>query len=190
MGKEVRERLRSDFVSGLLEAIWIGLPCKTCSVARMRNQIRNHTWGVWGLVGVSEVDLERVREGNAQARWAARLFLLFAALGAPIAIENPSSSLVWFTPVFRRLLAKFRSVEFDCCAFGAKYRKRTRILYANWNLDGLKGKICGGRGGHCTFTHEKHFELVGGSRTKPAGVYSQAFARVVVRGLRGQDRCV
>jgi hypothetical protein len=168
---------------GSIGGVWIGLPCKTWSVARMRDPIRNHSWGVWGLDEVSSGDRDRLREGNKQARWAARLFEKLAKQKCPVAIENPASSLVWFTPVYVRLRRLFTCVDFDMCAFGTEYRKRTRILCANWQLDSLRDKRCAGRGGHCTFSGAPHVELVGGAKTKPAGVYPRALCRFLLDRL-------
>lgn len=183
MGSCVLARLLCEFDRRELGGVRIGVPCKTWSVARMRQPIRNYSWVVWGLDGLSGADFERVKEGNRQARWAARVFTKLAVLGCPIAIENPSTSLLWSTPVFRCLFRRFQHVDFDFCAFGTPYRKRIRILFATWKLQSLAVKKCCGKDVFCTFSGQKYLELVGGIQTKPAGEYPSRFVRFVIECL-------
>ena len=176
--------LKALICAELLSGVLMGLDCASWSQARMRNPIRHWHKGIWGLRGISERDKARVREGNRQARWCARIFERLAGSGVPVAIENPASSLLWFAPPFRRLLERFSWVDVDMCSCGTPYRKRTRFLVANWDTEPLKGLRCVGRRGVCSFSGLQHVELVGGSNTRPAAAYPPALARALARGLR------
>ena len=149
-----------------LKFVWIGLVCTSWSRAR-----RNPHPGNWpgpirsrdcilGLPGLSEKDQGKVELGNRQADWAVSLFSRLASLGVPVIIENPQGSMLWLHPRFQALLSKYGFIDWDHCAFGSCYRKRTRLLYANCVLDGLCSDRCQGRG-VCSFTNQPHIEIAG-----------------------------
>ena len=142
--------------------VWLGLDNTSWSASRLKKPVRH-----W-----------QVTFGNRQARWAARLFTKLAKKGIPVAIENPSSSRVWLTPWLRGLLARFGFQDVDMCSFGAPGRNRTRILFANWNLHGLKIFCCHGKGGICSFTGRKHVEHKRGRTTTPTSLFRYVVSRL------------
>jgi hypothetical protein len=167
----VSDLILGESERGILGGVWLGLVSTSWSASRMRKPVRHWHHSIWGLPGLDAKLLQEVILGNKQARWAARLFTKLAVKGIPVAIENPSSSLLWFTPLFRCLLARFGFRDVDMCSFGSPYRKRTRILFANWKLQGLSHFCCHGKGGMCSFTGRRHIELTGGEMTKPAELF-------------------
>ena len=80
-------------------------------------------------------------------------------------IENPEKSLCWMTSQLQELseMRNVYNMTFDFCAFGTKWRKRTAVLADHvdsadvWAVDTMRCR------GHkwCSFTGEKHMQLVG-----------------------------
>jgi hypothetical protein len=150
---------------GILGGVWFGLDNTSWSASRLQKKGSVPPQVHGGPLRPDEITL-----GNKQARWAARLFEKLAKTGTPVAIENPSSSLVWLTPLYRGLLARFGFRDVDMCAFGAPCRNRTRILFANWKLHGLANFRCHGKGNICSYT--------GGKMTKPTELFRYVVSRL------------
>jgi hypothetical protein len=178
-----------------MRGIWFGLKCASWSRAR-RNCSGKPGWpsplrdqhNVLGLLSlVSCADKAKVAEGNRQMRWAARLFRNLAAEGIPVILENPSTSFLWSSPPFKKLLRQFSSVIFDFCGFGCPYRKRTQLLYANCDLSSLQWYYCSSRG-KCHFTGKPHDHLTGirdkKLQTSMAAAYPEKFCQFILDQLQ------
>lgn len=185
--------LRSHCVSGM----WLGTPCTTWSRAR-RGPVGSH-WAPLrssehpeGLEGLSDRDQAKVRLGNRTARASAELIQLCVALKIPVALENPQTSLLWsYPPIARLMLHACASViDADMCAFGARWRKATKV--ATWHCQRvLAPPRCRGHGGVCGFSARPHVILSGRDPvsgclwTRRAQCYPKRFAswaaRVVTR---------
>ena len=78
-------------------ALWIGITCASFSRARDSGKRVSGTprgWSgplrgdsaalAWGLPGLGEKDLAKVRDGNRLARWACRFIRLGLKFGVPV----------------------------------------------------------------------------------------------------------
>jgi hypothetical protein len=181
--------------------IWIGLVCASWSRARRNTTgkgwpgpLRDNDKYLWGLPSLSPRDAERVESGNAQVRWASRIFSWAARRSIPCVIENPASSRVWLTPQMQRLLMRYSSVDIHYCAFGMAWKKPTRLLFCNCDLGDLERFCCHASRGRCAFSGAPHQQLSGRSPTGPlwsavASAYppkmcAEIMARIIKRGTR------
>ena len=103
---------------------------------------------ILGLPGLSPTHRDKVSVGNRLMRVTARLARAALQLHVPGSVESPSSSRLWHAPPFVRLGADDRviSVTFDFCAFGTRWRKRTRVLFWCLNLQALNVRCCSRKG--------------------------------------------
>lgn len=183
-----RSYLRQQSDSGHALGFWYGLVCATWSQARRNRKspltgrgwpppLRDRERYLWGLPHLAEADRRRVQDANRQARWVFAEFARAARRGIPCVIENPATSLLWLTLPASRLLKKFQYIDIDMCAFGAAWKKPTRLCYANCDLSSLGARRCRMRGGLCGFSGVHHQVLTGrsgptgGLNTSGAGCY-------------------
>eukprot|EP00959_Pyramimonas_sp_CCMP1952_P060919 1272484-Pyramimonas_sp.AAC.1 len=104
--------------------------------------------------------MEALRTGNLQARRILKLITYIHVLGIPWAVENSSTSLLWWVPGFLQFAKDPRVYvkTFDQCAFGTPWRKRTQLMFGNCDpIDvTMCGKyVCHGRG-QCCFSGKPH----------------------------------
>eukprot|EP00438_Fugacium_kawagutii_P034813 Skav226550 [mRNA] locus=scaffold421:226537:230826:- [translate_table: standard] len=113
-----------------------------------------------GIPPVRDSMKKRIQDGNSHAAWIGKLIRLCLKLSIFYWFENPDSSFIWMHPSLaelpRNASKKFFKVDF--CAFGTKWRKRTRFL-TNGRLAGSK-RLC--PGGHT------HIVLRGRAKGKKA----------------------
>ena len=78
-------------------------------------------------------------------------------------LENPVGSIQW--PVLRRIFAAeilagmVRIVDTDMCCFGTLWKKPTRLLLWGPGLQSITFPRCCGKGGFCSVTGKRHFQL-------------------------------
>ena len=119
----------------------IATQCSTCSRARhrpvgsSRGPIRSNSY-LFGLAGIPFKDQEKVRIGSKQMYNIADIIRICIRCKIPRILENPDASMLFLVRPIHRLLshASCESVITDQCAFGARWRKRTRI--ACWSCHG------------------------------------------------------
>ena len=93
----------------------------------------------------------------------------------------------------RELSVLFRSgcfrIVVDQCLFGARWRKRTALLFGNVARDDVEclNLMCRGRG-ICDRTKRPHFNLEGGGRTRLAKTYPPRFCHTLIRALTAEVR--
>ncbi|CAK0849158.1 unnamed protein product [Prorocentrum cordatum] len=163
--RSVQRVVRGWLRGQLLQGVWLGMPCSSWSMAWNRPNgppaLRdgNH---LLGLPGLSSGDSLKVMLGNRLACFSFSFFLECALRGAPAAIENPATSWVWQTKwaVHAAKQTNVKVIDFDFCAFGTQWRKRTGVMYAHVNLDALSSCKCSGRG-CCSFSQAPHKALEG-----------------------------
>jgi hypothetical protein len=171
------------FAERQVACVFFGTPCTTWSnAARPAARSKEH---IWGLPGLPEHRLDAVRIGNRQARLTARWIRRCVLQGVPVMLENPLTSLLWRCPCLETLFRHpaFRSAHFTMCAFGARWRKATRV--AAWHLDvsSLQGKVCTSRNHICDFSCRPHLRLHGNmpsssiAWTTAAAAYPRRLAR-------------
>lgn len=75
-------------------------------------------------------DAHSVAEANVLTRFAARVVATCVRLHVPVAVEKPSSSMLFAAPPLKRLVAldTCRRLTSDYCQYGTKWRKRTTVM--------------------------------------------------------------
>jgi hypothetical protein len=163
-----------------VRAATMGTPCTSFSMARRGPPppargppppLRSRELP-WGLPGLCEKDVERLRVGNLLARFTIRYALLCLEFKVPFMIENPLTSRLWVLPPMIKLLKQpgVQVVVVDFCQFGTRWRKSTKLVFGNVPeaaLEDLKLRRCGGRG-VCSRTGKPHLVLSG---TAPNGKF-------------------
>lgn len=132
-------------------------PCSTFSNARhpkLRSKAEPN-----GKSDLSERDRTIVKYHNSLLNNTFKLANMCAENGVALSLENPNSSIMWHTRVFKVFEQTWnpRMIIMDYCSYGEKYKKRTKLMV--WApgdkksfLDPLN-KLCDG-------TH-KHQQLSG-----------------------------
>ena len=93
-----------------------------------------------GLPGLSAELAKRVKQGNSFCSWSRRLVRICEEEGKTLWwLEQPDSSWFWKQRSWKR--AKFPFVRFDMCAYGAPWRKRTRLASNASELPTLR-RLC------------------------------------------------
>ena len=72
--------------------------------------------------------VEKVKEGNCHANFAADLVRAAARAGVEFWVENPAGSLLWSLPSWSGILKDGAFFEIDFCRCGTRWRERTRFL--------------------------------------------------------------
>eukprot|EP00959_Pyramimonas_sp_CCMP1952_P099152 2073001-Pyramimonas_sp.AAC.1 len=112
----------------------MGTPC--CSWSQARHGPPGSSWcrlrnsaHLWGLPNLEGRSLEACRRGNSQLKFCLSLIRTCCRLRIPVAFESPSTSWMWQVPQLARLCKRqdSRACVVDHCAFGCRWRKRTRI---------------------------------------------------------------
>ena len=191
----LRKKIKNGHVSG----IHFGTPCTSWSTARFGKPGRpggpvRTTAEPFGVDPntLTEKDKDVLQNGNATFLATLRLIRTCIQAKIPCTLENPASSIMWHAAPLLRLLnhhAASMSV-FDMCAYGALWRKRTKI--AGWFVDlSALGEMCHARKGICCFTGNKHIHLRGcyngNSWTKIAQQYPPRVAAEIAAALRRAD---
>ncbi|CAK0897173.1 unnamed protein product [Prorocentrum cordatum] len=133
--------------------------------------------------------VQRVRDGNALAQAAISICYACLASGTGFSLENPRTSMIWDLPDMAKLLTMdgVRVVEMVYCAFGARWKKPTRILT---NVQALEELEC-----KCSQDHD-HQELRGRDSqgrlwTRLAAVYPprlcKAYASCVAKAVSNNE---
>ena len=159
-----------------VSGVWLGTPCSSWSLARRGRAGRPggplRTIGefIWGHPDAlaRPKDRRKIFQGNRLARISYRIIYACHLHGTPWAIENPGSSRIWKTPLFKQIKA-WKDVDVrltHMCAHGEAYKKPTRIMSAFCQSGFLIQK--------CACTHE-HEALVGEALAR-AQEYSVEFA--------------
>ena len=163
--------------SGVVRGVLIEVECKSWPQARHGPPGSN--WAAirspthpYGIPDVSAKDQLKLDLGNAMLKQTIHTIRSCIAARIPCFVENPNTSFLWQAPSMARLmsLACSSSFVFDMCAFGAAWRKRTRL--AVWNGPSElahTGPIrCHCRKGLCSFSGNPHSILTGKA---PSGAF-------------------
>ena len=102
-----------------------------------------------------------------------------------MAIETLHMSRLWLAPQSTGLLQKCQAVVFDICQFGQSCRMRTRVVYANADLQPLARLRSGPRGSYSQ-TGGPHGQLQGKNsevvfKTLLAEAYPTKLRKVIVQ---------
>lgn len=113
-----------------------------------------------GVASLPAADQEQVRRGNVQMRATVRILKAALRFKVPAVLENPCQSILWQAPALAALCRSplCRTSVVDMCAFGARWRKRTKLVAWHADLQPVKG-LCQGAHGMCSFSARPHIKL-------------------------------
>ena len=146
LGSEAQTEILELLKSGLVLGIGASPRCSTFS--RAVSPSWRSSFLPFGLPGLTEEQKQRVAVDNRCAEFLAGVFNVAEKEFIPSWVENPVSSFLWWLPAFVDL-NKRDGVGFWCldfCAFGTRWRRRTRVLTSTC-LRGHK-TLCPGCKGH------------------------------------------
>lgn len=180
--------------SGLVKSVHLGMPCNSFSHARDRRPgpppLRSDEHPM-GLDSLRPSDELKVREGNMFLRFCCQVCHLCILLHIPFILENPATSRAWLCPPLQAVMRKkgVSFVDVDYCAFGTRWRKRTRFLFYGVDLSHLAVYKCqGSKRGVCKFSGLPHLALMGVNEagqfmTKVAEPYPPQLCVLIARAL-------
>ena len=170
----IHSLIKSWIVSGCIAGVMIATQCSSWS--RARHGPTNSSWGpirsnqyIMGIPNLSDRDAQKISNGNIQMYKTADIIKCCVRFGIPVILENPATSMLFLAPPIRRLMSLScnHSVVLDQCAYGARWRKRTRFACWNVNIPDDFRQVCSGHGGICSHSNKYHIILSGRS---PSGV--------------------
>mgnify|MGYP001209000612 CR=1 FL=1 len=112
-------------------------------------------------------------------------------------LEHPINSRIWHTPELVSLARKHHGlfVTLDQCGYGAKWRKRTKLMCFNVFPEDLSklSRLCRGPNGCCSFSGNPHVILEGLASpgvkwTAVAAAYPRRLADLMVQTLLAPSR--
>ena len=183
--REFRAVLKGWLAGRVAGAVWLGTPCTTWTQA-LRQPLRTRTRPM-GRADLLPHEAAKVRNGNRTFHLSCDVIELCLELRIPVFIENPAGSLIWKARRLQRLLQhpSCQLLTFDCCQYGAPWRKRTSV--AAWNAVDLTRlrRRCAGKRGMCSRSNRPHVILTGHADgvhlTAQAAAYPPLFCREVAK---------
>jgi len=180
--RHVLKVLCSWIVHGKVNGIWFGTPCTTWSIA-CKPAVRDLEH-IWGRPNLPAHRLPSLELGNKTLQATCRLIKLCILHLIPCILENPDTSMIFKAPPLVQLAKHSCSSVARCCmcAFGARWRKHTKVLGWHINLDAFCLPLCCGPKGVCIYSNRKHIVLSGHSAetgkswTSIASAYPRRFA--------------
>ena len=153
----VLQSIKFDIEKRHVVAAMLAPPCSSFSVARGRTLVVRDKSHPWGLPGPPSHEQAKVEVGNKCVTSALYVIRWLDE-------QKPHSPKMWQLPPLVRLLSALNTEEIilDFCCFGTRWRKRTRFLCGNIDLERLR-KQCDGTG-ICSRTRP-HVQLTGSHRT-------------------------
>lgn len=146
-----RMLLEELLLQGNVLYIHFAPPCGTCSAARSIRLSRSRHGPKplrsmahpMGLKNLTPIQSKRVRLANQLYEWTVCVILKLDPKGI-WSVENPSSSLMWMTTPFQRLMRsalRIFGVSFHTCMYNAP-RKKTTALWGNFEEIKLLARTC------------------------------------------------
>ena len=223
----VQAAVTSAITAGWVISVWMGLPCNSWSKARRgRSWLQRQVQGrrrsgypaalrdpanLWGLPrdSLSPLDQRTLQRHNTLVIFALEVIDLCMQVQMPVAVENPSASMLWSLPELQSRihdsLQHVRSVTTDYCCWGTPWRKRTTMTFWFWPAAVASiGRVCRasrgtkGQPAICSTSRKPHVHLSGVDpktktfRTKQADPYPPKMveALVAASGLSKAQRPV
>ena len=183
----------SAIAAGWVISVWMGLPCNSWSKAR-----RGRTWeernkrqyqgrrhhgfpaalrdraNLWGLPrdSLSPCDRQTLQRHNTLVIFALEVIDQCTKAQLPVAVENPSSSMLWSLPELQSRihdsLQHVTTVTTDYCCWGTPWRKRTTMIFWFWPAAVASiSRVCRasrgtkGQPAICSISHKPHMHLSG-----------------------------
>ena len=174
--RRVQRRILRLLRGGRVAAVMPGTPCTSFSLARNRTRVVRTSQFPWGLPDKSDWtdnDINSVKVGNKLARFTLQVLHLCQELSIPWCLENPFSSHLFKLPGIVKLRDAGHVVfhRVCMCAFGARWRKPTGLLFGNVDLSKIHHYCtgnCKNHNGCCQFRRGRRHIILSGSA--PAGV--------------------
>ena len=152
----------------------------------------------WGkpAAELTEVQQQRVLDGNRTLKAAMKLIRLFHRLHIPWVFEHPHSSFAFKTDELTKIASAEHVHErvLDQCRFGTPWRKRTRLLMGHIDPQDTERLrlMCGGSGSTC-HTGRKHVVLAGrspsgGTMTAGSQSYPMKLCEALAHALTSEAR--
>ena len=118
---------------------------------------------IYVLPNLSIKDQQRIDDGNATMLQTCSIIRACIRNDVPCILENPSTSMMWAAPPLQKLMKnRFCSQTLcDMCQFGARWRKRTKLV--GWHIESFHrlSHLCAGKKSICSRTHKPHIILQG-----------------------------
>ena len=224
--QSVQAAVSSAIAAGWIISVWMGLPCNSWSRARRGRSWKERSKGrrrggypaalrdlthLWGLPrdSLSPGDRRTLQMHNTLVTFALEIIDQCTQLQVPVAVENPSGSMLWLLPELQNRivdsLQHVRSVTTDYCCWGTPWRKRTTMTFWFWPPAVARiARVCrasrGAKGqpALCSTSRKPHVHLSGLDpktktfRTKQADPYPPKMveALVAASGLAKAQRPV
>jgi len=160
--------LAADARAGRVVGVMLALPCGTFGPAGNRRYPMRTSTLPWGkpAAELTEVQQQKVHEGNRTLLAAIKLIQLFHRLHLPWILEHPHSSFAFKTDELIELSedSRVHMRVLDQCRYRTPWRKRTRLLIGNIEPQDTErlGLMCEGSDGIC-HTGRRHVVLAGRS---------------------------
>ena len=195
MSKNVCSRILSEISTSLICCLWLGMICFSWTRARRGNPdysgwpppLRD-SLNIYGRPNLNLRDQARVKLGNDSLFFCCKLIRACIKMGVSIVLENPASSRIFSAPVLQNLIPQACcNIVFDHCMFGSCFKKPTRLLA--WNIDlNMLSVRCAGRQ-LCDRSGQPHETLTGkqGNEFKTAlgAAYPLPFCNSFAKLLKG-----
>jgi hypothetical protein len=120
----------------------------------------------WGLDGLLEKDLSRVRTANVIMKNTITVVRAPIKARVPFIVENPQSSIMWWLPEIKAMLQHKDVVTVDThfCQWGTRWKKATKFMcFFLGDAAHVLGRRCHARGCICSRTGRPHVLLTGSS---------------------------
>ena len=116
-----------------IQAMMIATPCSSFSLAQSRGRraLRTQSEPRGKSQRVTPNEQARIDDGNKVLDATIALVKLCNVHRIPYCVENPATSYLWYEIGLADVLKDAKHIIVDQCAFGAKWRKRTRLVFGN-----------------------------------------------------------
>ena len=188
LGKSCQDWLTWLVKTRRVRSVMLAVPCETFSRARRGNAIVRSSEKTLGINNIDSKFITKVREANRIWFFTYKLIRLLNALEVPWCLENPLSSILWWTPQAQRLIKTSTCITVHYCQYGVAWKKATRLMFGNCEVQESCFRRCHPRGSICSRTLQPHHRLKGFSPqgiswAKIAELYPKALAAEIARVL-------
>ena len=151
----VQKRILADAREGSIMGVCLAPPCRSWGPGGNRSFRLRSAAEPWGRsCEMTDAQIQKVKLGNDTMEAALRLIEALLATSVPFIVEHPAGSYAFTVPCMQRLLASGRvhRVTCDQCQWGARWRKRTQLLFGNIDAVDIVNfeRRCRGERGDCS----------------------------------------
>ena len=199
LGRQLYHAILRSIYAGEWDAVFIGTPCNTFSVARMNEGGASQVRSTARAIKAHELTPNELRvrsQSDMLVSLSVKIAVAATKMEVPWVIENPphrglgSSRFrekysdhysLFQVPAVQTLLQRSSSahVLFDQCAFGGDYQKWTQLLYSHL----LKGQLDHWCNHQCSHGFNSHQEVAIGDKSQASAAYPEAMAWALAHAL-------